>query len=424
MNLEFKPISAKDIDRLTPFYMMRRNKTCDSVFLESFLWREYYNVRYAIWEDRALLWLMEYKGRVFSAMPLCREEDLKEAFHVLEQYFNEELGYPLVINLADEEAVKCLNLSPEHYLVKEEEGAADYIYSAEALKTLSGKKLHKKKNHLNAFKRNYEGRYEYRTLTCDYIQDVWKFLDRWREKKGEDVEEHLDFEVRGIHEILRNCCSLNIRMGGIYVDGELEAFSIGSYNPLERMAVIHIEKANPEMRGLYQLINQQFLLEEFPGIELVNREDDLGLEGLRKAKMSYCPIDFAKKYLVQQISFGQGAGQEKGFGWAEKIGALADTEEELTAAQLGGTSGDRSENTVWKDGLRYADEEEKQRCRELWHEAFPDDSVSFADYYYGEKVKDNRILVKAEEGKLVLMAQLNPYSFVCRGKKNGPSIIS
>ena len=164
MNLEFKPISAKDIDRLTPFYMMRRNKTCDSVFLESFLWREYYNVRYAIWEDRALLWLMEYKGRVFSAMPLCREEDLKEAFHVLEQYFNEELGYPLVINLADEEAVKCLNLSPEHYLVKEEEGAADYIYSAEALKTLSGKKLHKKKNHLNAFKRNYEGRYEYLSL--------------------------------------------------------------------------------------------------------------------------------------------------------------------------------------------------------------------------------------------------------------------
>ena len=54
MSLEFKPITAKDIDRLTPFYMMRRNRTCDSVFLESFLWREYYNVRYAIWEERAL----------------------------------------------------------------------------------------------------------------------------------------------------------------------------------------------------------------------------------------------------------------------------------------------------------------------------------------------------------------------------------
>ena len=79
--------------------------------------------------------------------------------------------------------------------------------------------------------------------------------------------------------------------------------------------------------------------------------------------MSYCPIDFAKKYLVQQISFGQGTGQENGFDWAEKIGALADTEEELTAAQLGGISADGSAKAVWQDGLRYADEEEKQRCR-------------------------------------------------------------
>lgn len=458
MSLEFKPISAKDIDRLTPFYAMRRNQTCDSVFLESFLWREYYNVRYAIWEEKALLWLMEYRGRVFSAMPLCREEDLEAAFLELERYFNEELGYPLVINLADEAAVKCLNLPPERYLVKEEEGASDYIYSAEALKTLAGKKLHKKKNNLNYFKKTYEGRYEYKTLTCDEIQDVWKFLDHWREGKGEDVEEHLDYEVRGIHEILRNCCRLNIRMGGIYVDGELEAFSIGSYNPLEKMAVIHIEKANPDMRGLYQLINQQFLIEEFPDAETVNREDDLGLEGLRKAKMSYCPIDFAKKYLVEQVSFGQGTGDAEGFHWAENIGTLADEPEEerkLSAAQLpgdgsrasgadpafrypeetrgedseaekngagsGGTECRGSENGrvlagAWKtDAIHYADMEEKQLCRNLWHEAFPEDSIPFADYYYKEKTKDNRILAKGEDGRLAAMIQLNPYTFVCRG---------
>ena len=426
MSLEFRPITAKDIDRLTPFYMMRRNRTCDSVFLESFLWREYYNVRYAVWEEKALLWLMEYKGRVFSAMPLCREEDLEDAFGELERYFNEELHYPLVINLADEEAVRCLNLPPERYLVKEEEGASDYLYSAESLKTLAGKKLHKKKNNLNNFKKTYEGRYEYRTLTCEEIQDVWKFLDRWREGKGEDVEEHLDFEVRGIHEILRNCCSLNIRMGGIYVDGELEAFSIGSYNPTERMAVIHIEKANPDMRGLYQLINQQFLIQEFPEAEIVNREDDLGIEGLRRAKMSYCPIDFAKKYLVEQVSFGESSEKGEGFGWAEHIGALAgDEEEQLQAAGLAEkplAGGNREEpeeapeqpQTFCEGEIHYADEEEKQECRSLWHEAFPEDSVPFADYYFKEKVSDNRILIKREEGKLASMIHLNPYTFVCR----------
>ena len=122
----------------------------------------------------------------------------------------------------------------------------------------------------------------------------------WREKKGEDVEQHLDYEVRGIHEILKNCSELYVKMGGIYIDGRMEAFSIGTYNELEKMAIIHIEKANPDIQGLYQAINQMFLVNEFPEAELVNREDDLGLEGLRHAKMSYYPIDFARKYRIRQ----------------------------------------------------------------------------------------------------------------------------
>lgn len=134
---------------------------------------------------------------------------------------------------------------------------------------------------------------------------MWKFLDRWRLQKGEDAEEHLDYEVRGIHDILRNCAEFSIHMGGIYIDGKLEAFSVGSYNPIENMAVIHIEKADPEIPGLYQAINQQFLIHEFPEVEWVNREDDLGLEGLRKAKMSYNPADFARKYLVEQLLDGK-----------------------------------------------------------------------------------------------------------------------
>ena len=102
MSLEFKKIEVDSIQEMLPFYAMRHNMTCDSVFLESYVWKDYYNVRYAIWENKALLWLMENEGRCFSAMPLCREEDLPGAFAAIEEYFNEELGYPLVINLADE----------------------------------------------------------------------------------------------------------------------------------------------------------------------------------------------------------------------------------------------------------------------------------------------------------------------------------
>ena len=93
-------------------------------------------------------------------------------------------------------------------------------------------------------------------------------------------------------------------MAGVYIDGKLEAFTIGSYNEFEKMAVIHIEKANPEINGLYQFINREFLVRAFPEeMMLVNREDDVGMEGLRRAKMSYNPIDFARKYSIEQKDF-------------------------------------------------------------------------------------------------------------------------
>ena len=373
---------------MLPFYAMRHNMTCDSVFLESYVWKDYYNVRYAIWENKALLWLMENEGRCFSAMPLCREEDLPGAFAAIEEYFNEELGYPLVINLADEYAVKYLNLPEDKYLVEEQVDSRDYLYNGDAMRSLAGKKLHKKKNRVNAFKREYEGRYEYRRLCCSDSHDVWVFLDRWRQQKGEEVEEHLDYEVKGIHDILKNCSEFSIHMGGVYIDGQMEAFTIGSYNPVEHMAVIHIEKANPEINGLYQFINQQFLIEEFPEAEWVNREDDMGLEGLRKAKMTYYPADYARKYLVEQLLNGS-----KGYHWAEQIA-----------------------NTTAGSVLTYLDAEDKDETKHLWHMCFPEDSESFIEYYYKEKTKDNEILVKKDNGLLISMVQYNPYAVKLRGR--------
>ena len=388
MSLEFKKIEVNSIQEMLPFYARRHNMTCDSVFLESYVWKDYYNVRYAIWENKALLWLMENEGRCFSAMPLCREEDLPGAFAAIEEYFNEELGYPLVINLADEYAVKYLNLPEDKYLVEEQVDSRDYLYNGDAMRSLAGKKLHKKKNRVNAFKREYEGRYEYRRLCCSDSHDVWVFLDRWRQQKGEEVEEHLDYEVKGIHDILKNCSEFSIHMGGVYIDGQMEAFTIGSYNPVEHMAVIHIEKANPEINGLYQFINQQFLIEEFPETEWVNREDDMGLEGLRKAKMTYYPADYARKYLVEQLLNGS-----KGYHWAEQIA-----------------------NTTAGSVLTYLDAEDKDETKHLWHMCFPEDSESFIEYYYKEKTKDNEILVKKDNGLLISMVQYNPYAVKLRGR--------
>lgn len=304
MDLNFKRIEAEDMAALSPFFGQRLNKTCDSVPLDSFIWRDYYNVRYAVSDGQAVQWLMEEDGVVHSAMPICKEEDLPHYFYEMVEYFNKVLHKPFKIYLADEEAVEYLHLkdSPDFEVV-EQDDLKDYLYDGDAMRTLAGKKLHKKKNHLNAFLKEYEGRYVFRRLCCSDRNHVWMFLDKWRENKGDEAEQHLDYEVAGIHEILKDCSYLNVRMSGVYIDDQLEAFTIGSYNARENMAIIHIEKANPEIRGLYQFINQQFLLHEFPDAALVNREDDLGQEGLRKAKQSYNPVGYARKYLVKQTNF-------------------------------------------------------------------------------------------------------------------------
>ena len=303
MDIQFQKLGAENFAELSKYYGRRHDNTCDSVMLDNFLWADYYHVHFCERDDKAVLWTMKILGKMYASLPVCAIEDMPHYFKEIEQYFNENLHLPLEIYLADQEAVDYLKLPADRYSVTELPDAKDYLYSAEALKTLSGKALHKKKNNLNAFKKAYEGRYEYRTLCCSDRGDMWKFLDRWRAMKGAQMEGTLDPEVEGIHSILNQCSDLGVRMGGIYVDGQMEAFTMGSYNEAEDMAIIHIEKANPEIRGLYQFINQQFLIQEFPEATLVNREDDLGQEGLRHAKMSYNPCGFARKYLVQQKNF-------------------------------------------------------------------------------------------------------------------------
>lgn len=301
MDWSFKKIEANDIGMLTPYFGMRSNLTCDSVFLESYLWKDCYKVEYCIRDSRAAEWKLQVNGEYFSAMPLCREEDLEYYFNDVKRYFNEVLNLKLSIYLADEHSLNILKLDPDRYIIKEQTDAADYLYDADALRRLAGKKYHKKKNHVNAFMREYEGRFEYQPLCCSSKGEILKFLKCWRSIKGEDTaSDSLDYEVEGIQNIMDNCSELCSRMGGVYIDGQLEAFTIGSYNPLDKMAIIHIEKANPQIRGLYPFINQQFLIHEFKDAVIVNREDDVGLEALRKAKLSYHPIGFAKKFLVKE----------------------------------------------------------------------------------------------------------------------------
>ena len=130
---------------------------------------------------------------------------------------------------------------------------------------------------------------------------ISEYLDKWHAMRNIEDEYHRDdYELKGIKELIRHSNDMNLDMFGVFIDGKLEAFTLGTYLKREETAYIHVEKANPEIRGLYPFINQQFLIHCFPTAKWVNREDDMGLEGLRKAKMSYNPAFMAKKYNVYE----------------------------------------------------------------------------------------------------------------------------
>ena len=133
------------------------------------------------------------------------------------------------------------------------------------------------------------------------ISDSDDNKDNLNKEENNEFDEGMDDESVGIKKIFNNYDYLKdrLKIAGIYVDGKLEAFTMGELIN-SNMALIHIEKANPNIRGLYPYINQQFILNEFENVEFVNREEDLGIPGLRKAKLSYHPVKFVEKYTVRE----------------------------------------------------------------------------------------------------------------------------
>lgn len=295
-----KKIHIDDYKHLKQYFTLRHSGCCESMIFDTYLWNPYYKLDYVELEN-GLFWIYMDEKHCYSVTPLCKTEHMKHVAGQMQQYFNEVLHRPLEMYAVDKEALEAMELDESRYEIHLSRDHFDYVYDANKLATLSGKKYHKKKNHVNAFLKAYEGRWEYRTLTYENKDEILEFLAKWKENRTqEDSQETVDYEAEGIRYILEECQLLEYRMGGIYIDGRLEAFSMGSYDSTMKMAYIHVEKANQNIRGAYPVINQQFAKHAFPEAQWINREDDMGLEGLRKAKESYHPVYLAEKYYVKQ----------------------------------------------------------------------------------------------------------------------------
>ncbi len=299
---ELRELHARDFELILPFLKMRYTGAVESILTSYYMWKNFYQTQYLLFEN-GLVWLLRVGDEIGTQAPVCRKEDLQHYFMQTQEFFNEVLGRKMTLYLCDTEALSLLNLDPEKYEVIPDRRYFDYVYDAQKIMTYSGKAYHKKKNHVNAFLKEYGDRYEYRNLNCgEHHDEIMDFLYKWEEIRGiEDELDRVTNELDGIDYLISHCDSINFKMGSIYIDGKMEAFTLGVYAKAEKMMYIHVEKANPNIRGLYPFIFQQFLLHECPDALYANREDDMGLENLRKSKMSYNPVRLVEKYEIRQL---------------------------------------------------------------------------------------------------------------------------
>ncbi len=261
-----------------------------------YMWDEKYTKEIAFWDKRAAVRIRSKSGAFHYLFPVGEGDPAP----LLQALYNDaaERGEVLRFVGVSEPELSCLVAQwGEKLHFEEVRDWEDYLYDAEKLSTLSGKKLHAKRNHINAFCAAHTWCVE--PLIPERFEDCLEILDKWQEGKVGELSE----EERAIERGFAAWKALALEGIVLYVDGVPAAFTMGSRVTPECLCV-HFEKATPEFEGAFPLINREFvraMLAKYPEITTVNREEDMGLPNLRAAKLSWRPVALLKKYAVTLI---------------------------------------------------------------------------------------------------------------------------
>ncbi len=299
--IDFKRPEFEDKELLTKYFRDYPSRSCERTFVNVYLWSRHYKVQYALVEN-AVVFKSEDMGTAF-AYPVGAPADVKKAVEYLMEYSTERGFEFRLYNVTEEQFSQLEEWYPGQYKIEYDRDSADYVYESEKLASLSGKKLHSKRNHINKFKAEHDN-WSYETLTEDNLEECFQMALKWRNENGCEEDEEKNAEMCVTLNSLRLFKELELTGGLIRVDGEIVAFTIGE-EVCEDTFVVHIEKAFAEVQGAYPMINQQFVEHECMKYQYVNREEDTGAEGLRKAKLSYRPVFMVEKGIVTKRTGGQ-----------------------------------------------------------------------------------------------------------------------
>ena len=291
--IEFHEITLDDKAWMDARFQEDDRNACEYTFANNFVWRKVYHVEVAEKYGCAVI-RFEEEGVVMYSYPIGAG-DRRKVIDELRTICEEEKRPLIMSPLSEADREQMLTWYPEQFLIQGDRNDYDYIYSREKLATLAGKKMHGKRNHIARFQDEDDWCYE--ELNDSNIEECRNMTYTWIKMRAEKWNEEMELEMSVLHEAFDYRKELGLVGGIIRKAGQIVAFSIGE--PLNSDTyVVHFEKAFPDMQGAYPMINQQFVLHACEDYTYVNREEDTGDPGLRKAKMSYYPEILLKKYVA------------------------------------------------------------------------------------------------------------------------------
>ena len=293
MILNFEPISLKKQSDYLEYFEKCPQKASDYSFANLLGWAEEFGLDWA-WTDK-LVWIRQSIPEVVYWAPIGQWGAVDWM-----SYFNEFIGNRAsFIRIPEKLLLTWKDSLGDRIAIEEERGSWDYVYSISELIELKGKSFHKKKNLLNQFKKNYD--FQFISFDAEAIHMALAMQEDWCTWRDCEASDVLAAENSAISRVLNSWEKIDGLVGGaIMVDKTMAAYTVAE-NLSADMLLIHFEKGNTDFKGVYQAINKLFLENSGKNYEIVNREQDLGDEGLRKAKLSYHPVDFINKYRVNLL---------------------------------------------------------------------------------------------------------------------------
>jgi len=295
--LTFSPIALTDKPWMEHLIRMENSRSSDWCFSSLFAWDAAFHQQVAAIGNRLVIQLL-YHGSPFYAFPIG-QGDLEPVIWSLQQDATDH-DVPLKISGITAKNMQELEEAfPGQFEYSPDAYAFDYVYEAESLALLEGRKFSPKRTHINRFlEQNPDWRFE--PLTRANLSECSAMCLKW-------VAEHQTLggnfadEVDALHKAFSHFDALDLEGALLRAKGEVVAFTIGK--PLNSDTyIIHFEKAFPSVQGAYPMINREFarhICQAYPHLRYINRESDLGIPGLQKAKQSYHPVFLVEKYTAR-----------------------------------------------------------------------------------------------------------------------------